>query len=188
MTTTTATTPITFAKQAINGSIFLSVLLILAGVLAIAVPPAAGIAVTILVGWLLIFSGAAHLVFGWYTRTAGGFLWELFLAALYVVVGGYLLFHIQAGLASLTLALSIYLFVKGILEFVLAFVLRPLPGSGWLVFDGILTLILAVLIWRSWPSSSEWVIGTLLGISMLFSGVTRLALSMAARRVVAKIA
>jgi len=187
MTTTTAG-PITFAKEAINWSIFLSVLLIVAGLLAIAVPPAAGIAVTILVGWLLVFGGGAHLAFGWHTRTAGGFLWELFLAALYIAAGGYLLFHVRAGLASLTLALAIYLFVKGILEFALAFVLRLLPGSGWLVFDGILTLILAVLIWRSWPSSTEWVIGTLVGVSMLFSGVTRLALSFAARRLVAKAA
>jgi len=52
--------------------------------------------------------------------------------------------------------------------------LRPLPGSGWLFVDGIVTLILAVLIWRTWPSSTEWVLGTLVGISMLFSGITRL--------------
>jgi uncharacterized membrane protein HdeD (DUF308 family) len=63
-----------------------------------------------------------------------------------------------------------------------------LPGSNWLLFDGIITLILAVMIWRSLPSSTEWVIGTLVGVSMLFSGVARLSLSMAARRVLAKFA
>ena len=73
------------------------------------------------------------------------------------------------------------------LELILSFRLRPLAGSNWLLIDGIITLILAVLIWRSWPSSSEWVIGTLVGISMLFSGAARLSLSLGARRAVARL-
>jgi uncharacterized membrane protein HdeD (DUF308 family) len=58
-----------------------------------------------------------------------------------------------------------------------------LPGSGWLLVDGIVTLILAIMIWRAWPSSSLWAIGTLVGISMVFSGCARLTISLAARRV-----
>jgi uncharacterized membrane protein HdeD (DUF308 family) len=61
-----------------------------------------------------------------------------------------------------------------------------MPGSGWLLFDGVVTLILALLIWRTWPSDTEWVIGTLVGISMLFSGISRLRLSLAARRALAE--
>jgi uncharacterized membrane protein HdeD (DUF308 family) len=175
-------------KKAVGWSIGLSVLMIVAGFLAIAVPQAAGIAVNILVAWLLVFSGAAHLVFAWHTRTTGGMLWELLLGVLYIFVGAYLLFHPVAGLASLTLALAIYLFAEGVLELILSFRLSPIPGSRWLLFDGIITLILSVLIWRTWPSSTEWVIGTLVGISMLFSGVSRLMLSLAARSLVAKLA
>lgn len=178
----------TIAKESVGWSIGLSVLMILAGVLAIVIPPAAGITVTIFVGWLLVFSGVAHLVFGWHTRRAGGLVWELLLGVLYLVAGGYLLLHPVAGLASLTLALAVYLFVEGVLEFFMSFRLRPMRGSGWLLFDGIITLILAVMIWRTWPSSTVWVIGTLVGVSMLFSGVSRLVLSLAARRVVAKFA
>jgi uncharacterized membrane protein HdeD (DUF308 family) len=63
-----------------------------------------------------------------------------------------------------------------------------MPGSNWLLFDRIITLIFAILIWRSWPSSTEWVIGTLVGISMVFSGVARLSLALAARHLVAKLA
>jgi uncharacterized membrane protein HdeD (DUF308 family) len=63
-----------------------------------------------------------------------------------------------------------------------------MPGSRWLLFDGIITLILSVLIWRTWPSSTEWVIGTLVGISMLFSGISRLMLSLGAHRLIAKLA
>ncbi len=183
-----ATSTATIGKRATNWSIVLSVLMILAGVLAIIIPPAAGIAVTIIVGWMLVFSGVMHFVFGWHRRTTGGLIWELLLGVVYVLVGGYVLFNPLAGLASLTLALGIYLFVEAILEFALSFRLRPLRGSGWLLFDGIITLILAVLIWRTWPSSVPWVLGTLVGISMLFSGISRLVLSLTARHVITRLA
>ena len=178
----------TIVKESIGWSIGLSVLMIVAGVLAMVVPPAAGVAVVFLVAWLLVVSGGAHLVFAWYTRTTGGFIWELLLGIVYVLIGVYVLLHPVVGLASLTLALAFYLFAEGILELLLGFLLRAMPGSGWLLFDGIITLILAIMIWRAWPSSTEWVIGTLVGISMLFSGVCRLMLSLAARRLVAKLA
>lgn len=103
------------AKETIGWSIGVSVLMIIAGMLAIAVPPAAGLAVNIVVAWLLVLSGVAHLVFGWHTRSAGSFLWELLVAILYVGVGGYLLSHPAAGLKTLTLALAIYLFAEGVL-------------------------------------------------------------------------
>lgn len=177
----------TIAQESVGWSIALSVLMILAGVLAIMIPPVAGIAVLVVVAWLLMFSGAAHLLFAWHTRTAGGMVWELLLGILYILVGVYALLNPVAGLASLTLVLAIYLFMEAVLELILSFRLRPLAGSNWLLIDGIITLILVVLIWRSWPSSSEWVIGTLLGISMLFSGAARLSLSLAARRAVARL-
>ena len=178
----------TIAKESVGWSIGLSVLMIIAGVLAIVIPPAAGIAVLVVVAWLLMLSGVIHMIFAWHTRTTGGMIWELLLGILYIFVGVYALLHPLAGLASLTLVLAIYLFVEGALELILSFRLRPMPGSNWLLFDGIVTLILAILIWRSWPSSTEWVIGTLVGISMLFSGAARLSLSFAARRVLAKFA
>jgi len=182
-----ASSAATFVKKSVGWSIALSVLMIVAGIVAIASPMAAGIAVNIFVGWILIFSGCMHLVFSWYTRSAGGFVWELLLGILYLFIGVYLLRQPAAGLASLTLALAIYLFVEAILEFVLGFTIRPLPGSGWLFLDGIITLILAVLIWRTWPSSSDWVLGTLVGISMLFSGISRLGITLAARSVTTKL-
>jgi len=178
----------TSVKKSLGWSIALSVLMIVAGILAIASPLAAGFAVNIFVAWLLLLSGCIHLVFAWYRPTAGGFVWEVLIAILYGFIGVYLLVHPVRGLESLTLALAIYLLLEAILEFVLGFTLRPLPGSGWLVFDGIITLILAVMIWRTWPSSTGFVIGMLVGISMLFSGASRLMLSLAARSVTSKLA
>jgi uncharacterized membrane protein HdeD (DUF308 family) len=170
-------------KRAVGWSIALSVLMIVAGVLAIIAPPVSGIAVTILVGWLLVFRGAIHIVYAWHTRQWGGLMWEILLGIIYIVAGGYLLLHPMAGLASLTVVLAAYLFVESVLEFILSFQLRPLPGSGWLLVVGIITLILAIMIWQTWPASTMWVIGTLVGISMIFSGVARLMISLAARHV-----
>jgi uncharacterized membrane protein HdeD (DUF308 family) len=171
--------------KATTWSIVLSVLLIVAGVAAIASPLVAGIAITAVVGWLLIFSGILHLFFAWGAGRAGMVVWQVLLGLVYGFIGYYVLTHPVAGLAGLTFAIAVYLFIEGVLEFALSFQLRPLPGSGWLLFDGIVTLILATMIWSTWPSSAAWVVGVLVGISMLFSGMTRLMLSLAARRIVA---
>jgi uncharacterized membrane protein HdeD (DUF308 family) len=183
-----ATSAMALARRSVNWSIGLSILMIVAGILAILMPPVAGLAVNLVVAWLLIFSALAHLVFAWHTRTAGGFVWEILVGLLYGFVGVYLLMHPVAGLVTLTLALAIYLFLEAVFEFALWFFLRLRAGAGWLLFDGVVTLILAILIWKTWPSSTEWAIGTLVGISMLFSGTTRLMLSLAARKVATEIA
>ena len=78
--------------------------------------------------------------------------------------------------------------MEGVLEFVLAYLLRSMPGAGRLLFDGIVTVILAFMIWRTWPASTEWAIGTLVGVSMLFSGVSRLMFTLTVRRLATKLA
>lgn len=183
-----ATSVISIARKSLNWSIAFSCLMILAGAAAIAMPPVAGFAVNIVVAWLLLLSGAMHLAFAWYTRTAGAVVWEALLGLLYGTIGIYLLAQPVAGLAVVTLALSIYLFLEAVLEFAAWRYLRRFPDAGWLLFDGLVTLILAVMIWRTWPSNTEWVVGTLVGVSMLFSGTSRLMLSLAARHLVPKAA
>ena len=89
----------------------------------------------------------------------------------------------STALLVLTLILACYLFFEAIVEFIQYFQLRPRHGAVWLLVDGVITLILAIMIWRSWPASSIWVIGTLVGISMIFSGFSRLMLSFTAKRV-----
>jgi|SRR5882672_2638854 len=173
----------TLGGKSVRWSIGISALLILAGLLAIAAPRAAGIAVSALFGWLLALAGIGHLLFAFHTRTFGGLVWEFLVGILYLLMGAYLLVYPVAGLATVTFALAIYLLTEGVLELILSFRIRPRAGWSWLLFDAIITLILAVLIWRTWPTDSEWVIGTLVGISMLFSGISRLALSLATRRV-----
>jgi len=170
---------------AANWSIVLSILMIVAGVLAIFLPMIAGIAITAVVGWLLLFSGILHLVFAWRSRSAGAIIAEILLGIVYGWIGLYLLTRPVLGLVSLTLAIAVYLLIEGILEFVQAFESRGAIGTGWLIFDGIVTLILAALIWSTWPANTSWVVGTLVGISMFFSGISRLVMSLAVRRMTA---
>jgi uncharacterized membrane protein HdeD (DUF308 family) len=162
-------------------SIVLSMLMIVAGLLAIGLPMMTGIAVGAVIAWLLLFSGALHVAFAWRGHGAAGVLWEILLGLAYGVIGLYLVAHPLAELASLTLVVAIYLFVEALLECVLWFQLRALPARGWLLLDGMITFALAVMIGSTWPSSSAWVIGTLVGISMLFSGISRLVPSFSRR-------
>jgi uncharacterized membrane protein HdeD (DUF308 family) len=179
----TASTPLSALTPKSTGwSIALSVLLILAGIFAILIPPLSGFAVTLIFGWSMILSGITHFIFAFKTHTTGGVLWELLVGAVYLFTGVYLILHPLSALIALTLILAIYLFFEGIVETILSFQLRPRHGANWLLVDGIVTLILAIMIWRSWPASTVWVIGTLVGISMIFSGFSRLMLSLAAKR------
>jgi uncharacterized membrane protein HdeD (DUF308 family) len=170
------------APKAIGWSIALSVLLILAGLLAILIPSVSGIGITFVFACAMIFSGLAHLVFAFKTHTTGGVIWEILVAAIYLITGIYLVLHPVTGLIVLTLVLALYLLCEAIVEVIQSFRIRPRHGANWLLLDGIVTLILAIMIWRSWPVSTVWVIGTLVGISMIFSGFSRLMLSLAAKR------
>ena len=84
--------------------------------------------------------------------------------------------------AALTLVIACFLLVYGVFALVLAFQLKPHSGWGWVLFDAIVTILLGVLIWAHWPMNSEWVVGTLVGISFIASGVSRLMLSLAVQK------
>ena len=176
---------LTDVRRVTGWSIALSVLMIIAGILAIFSPFVAGIAVTALVGWLLLFSGALHFVYAFRGGGVTAVLWEILLAIVYAVVGFYILANPAIGLATLTFVIALYLFVEAILEFAESYMMRHESGSGWLLFDGIVTLLLAFLIWGTWPGSKLWAIGTLVGVSMLFSGISRLMIASSVRRITA---
>jgi uncharacterized membrane protein HdeD (DUF308 family) len=171
-------------RQSATWSIVLSVLMIISGALALAIPPIAGLTVTVMFGWLLIVTGALHLGFAWRGQGGAAITGEIAIAVLYGAFGFYMLARPVAGLASLTLAIAGYLGMKGVLEGVIAFKFRPLAGTSWLLFDGVLTVVIAALIASAWPASSAWAVGVLVGIAMISSGFARLMLSIAVRRVV----
>src|SRR5262249_11993006 len=136
-------------QKAAHRSIVVSILMIVAGILAIIAPTAAGLAVNVMVGWLLVVTGVAHFVYAWSLRHHGGVFSSILLGILYCLVGGFLLMNPVAGLVALTFALALYLFAQGVVEFILSFELHRLPGWGWLLFHGIVTLIVAFMVLRT---------------------------------------
>src|SRR5208337_2272166 len=92
--------------------------------------------------------------------------------SLYLEAGGYLLSRPALGASGLTLVLGIFLFAEGVTDVVAYFSTRKSGNSGWMLLDGVVTLILSFMIWNHWPLDSLWVVGTLVGVSMVMTGTT----------------
>ena len=174
--------PADIVRHASTWSIVWGVLLIIFGMLAIGAPMLAAIAVTTVIAWLIVLAGVIHLIVAFHTHRAGSLIWKLFVGIAYLCFGIYLLMHPVLGVASLTLVLAVLFLIEGILNTILFFRMRAMRGSSWILIDGIITLLLGLMIYLQWPSSSAWAIGTLVGISMLISGITRVMISLAVRR------
>jgi uncharacterized membrane protein HdeD (DUF308 family) len=173
-----------FVKKASGLYIAMAVAFIILGIMAIIEPGIAGLAVTVLVGWLLVFGGGAHLIAAFSGGGAGRVLWHVLVGLLYLVGGLYFLLHPLLGLGSLTLLLGVIILVAAVFELVAYFRSRGQTGSGWLLMNGLITLLLGGLIYFHWPSSSVWAIGTLVGVNLLMTGFSRLMLGLAARKLV----
>ena len=180
--------PATIIKKASGWFIAVAVVFIILGIFAIAEPAIAGLAVAILVGWLLILAGVAHLSTAFSGGGAGRVIWQVILGIIYVIGGVYFLTHPLLGLGTLTLLLAVIILAEAALEFVAYFGTRRESGSVWLLINGLITLLLGGLIWVHWPSSSVWAIGTLVGVNLLMTGFSRLMLGMAARKLANQVA
>jgi uncharacterized membrane protein HdeD (DUF308 family) len=183
-----AETAVDMVKRASGWSVVMGILMIVAGILAIASPLFAGVVIVYIVAWTAIFNGGAMIVYGFRAHSGGRMVLEILLGLLYIVAGVYILMNPGGGLLALTLVIACLLIIYGIFALVLAFQLRPLAGWGWILFDAVITILLGLLILAHWPINAEWVVGTLLGISFIASGVSRLMLSLAVRNVTTKLA
>jgi uncharacterized membrane protein HdeD (DUF308 family) len=166
----------------------MAVVFIILGIVAIVEPGVAGLAVTILVGWLLIVGGAAHLIAAFSGGGAGRVIWQVIVGIIYIIGGFYFLTHPLLGLGTLTLFLAGIILAGAVMEIIAYFRMRSEGGSGWLLVNGLIALLLGGLIWVHWPSSSVWAIGTLVGVNLLMTGFSRLMLGMAARKLASGVA
>lgn len=169
-------------RQASTWSVVWGVLLVICGFVAIASPFVAAIAVNVIIAWLIVLAGIVHLIVAFHSHGAGSVIWKLLVGLAYIAAGVYMILYPAIGVATLTLLLAGLFFVEGVLNIVLFFQMRSLGGSGWMLVDGIITLVLGGMIYMQWPASSAWAIGTLVGVSMIISGVSRVMLSLAVRK------
>jgi uncharacterized membrane protein HdeD (DUF308 family) len=179
------TIPIEVGRHGSTLSILWGALLILLGVMAIGSPLLAAVAVSAVISWLILFAGVVHILLAFHAHGAGSAIWRVLVGLAYLVFGAYMIVHPLLSVASLTLVLAGLFVIEGVLNVALYFKMRPLQGSGWVLIDGIITLLLGGMIYMQWPSSSLWAIGVLVGVSLMVSGATRIGLTFAVRRAVA---
>jgi uncharacterized membrane protein HdeD (DUF308 family) len=168
-------------RKAANLSIGLGILLLVLGVIAICFPLASSLAAAIWVGWLLLIGGAVLLVHAVRGRQESGFWFKLLWAIVYLVAGLLLLASPVSGVLTLTLILAVLWVVEGTTAIALAFRLKPANPWGWVLFDGIVTVLLGLLVWIGWPGNAPWLLGLFLGISLLSTGVSVLLFGLALR-------
>ena len=155
------------------------------GLAAIAVPPLAGLATTIFLGWLFLVGGAVGLVSTLGARRAPGYLWALFSAVAALAAGGLLLWNPLSGLLTLTYVLIAFFFIDGIVTIALALEHRRELSHRWewMLLGGVMDLVLAgVIIWLL-PAAGAWVLGLLVGIDLVFGGTTLIGMALSARKV-----
>jgi uncharacterized membrane protein HdeD (DUF308 family) len=175
--------PVLKAARSLSGwLIAAAVLFIVLGVFAIIEPAVAGLGVALLVGWLLIFGGISHFISAFEGGGARRVLFQILAGVVFLFGGYYLLRHPLLALGTLTLLLAAVILVAGVCEIVTYFRLRDEQASGWMLFNGIVALVLGLMISLQWPSSSVWAIGTLVGVNLLLTGITRLMVGLSGRR------
>ena len=159
------------------------IVLIVLGVLAVAVPPLASLAVAFFLGWLFLVGGAVGLVMTFLGHHLPGFWWSLLSALLAIVVGGMLIGWPVGGLLSLTLLLTAFFIVDGVSSIMFAVEHRRHGSNtwGWLLLSGAIDLLLAAFIFWGFPGTAAWAIGLIVGIDFIFGGSSLMMVALKAR-------
>jgi uncharacterized membrane protein HdeD (DUF308 family) len=160
------------------------IVLLVLGTAAIVLPPLAGVATTIVLGWLFVIGGIVGLISTFGARQAPGFAWSLLSAVVAVIAGVVLLWNPVQGLVTLTYVLIAYFIVDGVLIIALAIShRRALSGRWeWMMINGVIDLVLAAVIISGLPGSLLWALGLLVGIDLVFGGWSLIVMALAARK------
>ena len=159
------------------------IILAVLGILAMVVPQVATVATEILIGWLVLASGIVGLAMTLRVRGAPGFGWSLLSAAVGIVAGIVLLAWPLSGALSLTVVLTVFLALEGIVSIMYALDHRRERSPRWsfMLVSGIVDLVLAGLIFSGLPATAAWAIGLLVGINLTFGGSALIAMALRAR-------
>jgi len=169
------------AKKNAGWLIALGVLIVLAGILAMASPLLSGVVVVVCIGFALAIGGVARTIAAFRAGSFGQGALAFIGGILTLGAGLILSARPGIGLATLTLMLGAYLLLDGISSAVLAFRLRPESGWGSVLFSAVIGVILGFLLLREWPLSGVWAIGTLMGVNLLVSGFSMITVGSTAR-------
>jgi uncharacterized membrane protein HdeD (DUF308 family) len=174
-------------KESAGMAIGVGVVLVIAGFLVMGSPLVVGLSVSVVVGVMLLIGGIGQLLLAFKAGSFGKGLLLSIVGIVTVVVGLLMISRPGAALATLTFFLAAYCLMTGIFESLWAFQLKPAKGWGWTLFSGLVSVLLGIMLWSEFPISGVWAIGMLVGIRMLFSGLTLIMLGSATRGVVKEV-
>jgi len=161
--------------------VVLGVALVMLGVVALGSVGLATIASVFVFGWILVVAGLLETIHAWHVRGWSGFTRHLLSGVLSFVVGGLIIANPAAGTLSLTLLMAAFFIVGGVFRIATALSFR-FPGRAWAVVGGIVTVALGMIIAAEWPVSAVWVIGTFVGIDLIFDGWSLVMAGLGARQ------
>ncbi|WP_437276794.1 HdeD family acid-resistance protein [Sorangium sp. KYC3313] len=159
----------------------LGIALLVLGVLAILMPVVASLVSAVVIGSVLVVSGLLLGVHAVRNPRWANSSWSLVSALFQIVAGVLIVAFPVTGTMTLTLILAAFFFADGFLRIIRAIQHRGMPAWGWLLFDGLLSLALGVLIWWRWPSTAAWALGLLVGVNLIISGSSMLLIGVSAR-------
>jgi len=174
--------PATILRQRWGWVLGVGVVMVLLGTAAIALPRLMTLGIMVLLGWLLIIGGGFQIASSVRMRGTPGWALALLTGSVKLGLGLIFLLRPHAGAASLTLFLGLWILLDGVLRLVLAARRRAAASPTWGVFAGMAGILLGVLVLAQWPGSGAFVIGLIVGISLLFDGWAAVMLGMALRR------
>ncbi|MEO3999733.1 HdeD family acid-resistance protein [Mesorhizobium sp. CAU 1732] len=160
----------------------LAIISLVGGVLALLNPFAATLAATLMAGWVFSLLGAVQIIQSFRMQGWGGFIWSMLFGVLTLVVGLSLIFDPLAGMVSLTLLVAVLFIATGAVKIMYSFSLRSVSGWGWILFSGIVSLALGVMILADFPFSASSILGILLGVELISNGVLFLFIALGLRR------
>ncbi len=171
-------------KGARGWLIFEGLLMIVLGVLAAALPAFAGLAVALVVGWVLVFSGLLGLIGLFGSRGHDHPVWRIVSALITIGAGGIVLWSPVVGVVGLAILIAVYLTLNAITSFAMALHHRgrTAKGWGWLVFSGLVGIALAVFILLLDPRGDAVLIGFFIAINLIVAGLSLFGISAGIRR------
>ncbi|HLW64356.1 MAG TPA: HdeD family acid-resistance protein [Gemmataceae bacterium] len=160
--------------------LILGVALILVGMMAMSATFMATLATVVVLGSLLMAGGIAQILNAFFARGWRGFGLHMLVGIIYLVIGLLMINRPEKTAEFFTLMIAAGLFVGGAYR-IFASVTARFHGWVWTLFNGVISLILGVMIWREWPESALWVIGLFVGIDMVFAGMAWVMTALTAR-------
>lgn len=162
--------------------VILGAALILLGLTALGYATFFTIASVEILGFFLILGAAFYIAGAFFTGSWGGFFLTIMMGVLQLVVGMICVRHPAEAAIVYTLLMAVFFMVGGLFR-IIASLSGQFRGRGWVLANGVITLLLGIMIWHQMPFSGLWVIGTFLGIDLLFNGWSYVLLGLNVRQI-----